>query len=83
MSNVFVILTNRNHELVYNGMQLDGGTSAIELARDKGYAVLLWDMGTKEHLFQLSDEARSEIKAALKAVRSKKRKELSVRHVPN
>ena len=77
MSNAFVIITDRNNELVYNGIQLDGGIAAIQLAKDNSYAIRLWDMGSNEHLYQLSNEVRGEIKAALKAVRSKKRKELS------
>ena len=54
--------------LVYNGMQIDDGTSALKYAKEKGYAVRIWPMYGLTHLWELPFEIRDEIKNFLKGL---------------
>lgn len=72
-NNVFVILTDKQGGITYQGIQIDGGTAARQVARDKGYKMQIWDMGSRTHLYEMSEEAREEIRTAWRKAKETRR----------
>ena len=62
MNNVYIILCYKNGEIMYNGIQCDGGEVAKQMVKDYGYILDIWNMGNKKHLYEMSKEVRAEIK---------------------
>jgi hypothetical protein len=68
MTNVFVVIRHRNGDMRYAGIQTDGGAVAREMAK-KGFSVRMWNMGNHQHVSELDDVARSEIKEEMRGKR--------------
>lgn len=73
MNNVYIIIYDKRNEIIYNGMQVDGGKTAIEHCKKYGYRIRIWNMGSKKHLYQLNETARAEIRSEIKAARKRAR----------
>ena len=67
MNYAFVIITDQHGESVYSGIQIDGGETAKQYAKEHNYTIRIWDMGEKLHIKQLSDSVQREIQSALKS----------------
>ncbi|MGL6201612.1 MAG: hypothetical protein ACRC3H_22070 [Lachnospiraceae bacterium] len=64
----FVVI-HKNDGIIYQGMQIDDGTAALEYAKKNNARARVWEMYGMAHFWELPHETKVEIKSFIKGLR--------------